>query len=220
MPVSIDIQIASRSFTLFAERGMYWADQSILFIADTHFGKEATFRWGGIPVPVGVTEATLKKVKSMLRRTQASRLFILGDMFHARSSIAPEVRESLERFFAEFSSVEITLVRGNHDARVGAFPESWPIRIVDPGLVIDQVALGHHPRQVPAGADVYLCGHLHPAVQVSSGLERLGKLPCFWHSRGQFVLPAIGEFTGTHVIKLCDNESAWITAEDAIFPYP
>jgi uncharacterized protein len=220
MPDSIDIHIATRSFTLFAERGLFWADKSILFIADTHFGKEATFRRTGIPVPVGVTDATLTKVKRMLRRTQACRLCILGDMFHARSSIAPDVRESLERFFAEFSSVEITLVRGNHDVRVGAFPESWPIKVVDPGLVIDRVALGHHPGQVPAGADVYLCGHLHPAIQVSSGSERLGKLPCFWHSRGQLVLPAIGEFTGTHLINLSEDESAWITAENAIFPCP
>jgi uncharacterized protein len=217
VPDSIDIQIADHTFTLFAERALYWPAQSMLFVADTHFGKEATFRRGGIPVPDGVTDATLEKIGRMLERTQASRFFILGDMFHARSSIAPVVRASLERFFTGFSKVDITLVRGNHDARVGALPKSWPIKVVDPGLMIDRVALGHHPGQIPSGADVYLCGHLHPAIRVSSRRESLGKMPCFWHSHGQLVLPAIGEFTGTHVVHLSDGESAWITAENMIF---
>jgi metallophosphoesterase superfamily enzyme len=120
----------------------------------------------------------------------------------------------------EFGSLDITLIRGNHDVRVGALSESWPIKVVDPGIVIEQVALGHHPGQVPYGVDVYLCGHLHPAIHFSIGSERLGKLPCFWYSRRQLVLPAIGKFTGTHVIKLSDDESAWITAENTIFPHP
>ncbi len=171
-------------------------------------------------MPVGATDATLANITRMLRRTQASRLCILGDMFHARSSIAPDVRESLERFFTEFSRVEMTLIRGNHDVRVGAFPNSWPIKIVDPGLSIDRVSLGHHPAEVPAGADLYLCGHLHPAISVSSGAERLGKMPCFWHSRGQLVLPAIGAFTGTQVVNPSLGDSAWITADDKIFRYP
>ena len=86
MPNSIDIQIATHSFTLFAERGMLWPDQSILFIADTHFGKEATFRRTGIPVPVGVTDATLTNVTRMLRRTQASRLGQVRDWHRVSSA--------------------------------------------------------------------------------------------------------------------------------------
>ncbi len=219
MPDSIEIQLNGYSFQLLADGGLFWPTQSILFVADTHFGKEATFRRGGIPVPVGATDATLVKIKRMLSRTHAFRLCILGDMFHARSSISPDVREALEHFFAEFSRVKILLIRGNHDMRVGSLPYTWPIEILDPGTMIESVSLGHHPAELPTGATVYLCGHVHPAVQVSSTTERLGKMPCFWHSRGQLVLPAVGEFTGTHVVTLSDGDNVWLAVENQIYRY-
>ncbi len=219
MPDSIDIELAGVHFQLFADCGLFWPAQSMLFIADTHFGKEATFRRSGIPVPVGATDATIAKISRMLHRTNAARLCILGDMFHARSSIDAIVFDSLQLFFAKFLSLEISLIRGNHDARVGPLPDEWPIEVFDAGKMIDRVALGHHPAVLPAGADIYLCGHIHPAVKGLSRKEAQGRIPCFWHSRGQLVLPAIGAFTGTHVITLSAGDIAWITAENQILRY-
>jgi metallophosphoesterase superfamily enzyme len=140
-------------------------------------------------------------------------------MFHAKSSLGNDVRLSWENFLCEFSATQVLLVRGNHDVRVGPLPKDWPIQIVDPGMIIERVALGHHPSEMPSGADVYLCGHIHPAIQVSSRTERLGRLPCFWLSRGQLVLPAIGEFTGTHLVTLAEGDSAWIAADNEICCY-
>jgi DNA ligase-associated metallophosphoesterase len=219
VPESIDIQLAGFSFQLLADYGLFWPDQSMLFVADTHLGKDATFRRGGIPVPTGATDATLARISKMLRRTCAARFCILGDMLHAKSSIATDVRKSLENFFLEFSSVQMTLVLGNHDTRVGALPRNWPIEVLNPRTLIDSVAIGHHPSELPPGAQVYLCGHVHPAIRISSRSERLGKLPCFWHSRGQVVLPAIGEFTGTHVVTLAAEDNAWIVADNQIYAY-
>ena len=219
MPDAIDIELGGNSFQLLADCGLFWPAQSILFVADTHFGKEATFRRGGIPVPSGTTNATLAKIVRMLRKTNAKQFYILGDMFHARSSIAKDVSEAIEQFFAEFSGVAMSLVRGNHDAKVGPLPSTWPIDVIDPGKQIGNVALGHHPATIPVGADVYLCGHIHPALRVSTRTQRLGKMRCFWYSGGQFVLPAIGEFTGTHAITLASDDQAWIVAENQIYRY-
>jgi uncharacterized protein len=216
----IDTELAGHRFQLFADCGLFWPAQSLLFVADTHFGKEATFRRGGIPVPSGTTDATLNKIAQLLRRTGAKRFCILGDMLHARSSIATDVRKSLEKFFSEFSDREMTLVRGNHDVRVGALPSSWPIEVINPGKLIENVALGHHPGELPDNSQLYLCGHIHPAIRVSSKTERLSKLPCFWYSQGQLVLPAIGEFTGTHLVKLSAGDRAWIVAEQQIYAFP
>ncbi len=155
----------------------------------------------------------------MLRRSNATRICILGDMFHARSSITRDVSASLELFFAEFACIEILLVRGNHDAKIGKLPPSWPIEILQAGTLIESVSLTHHPQDLPVEATVALCGHIHPAIRISSRAERLGKLPCFWFSRGQMVLPAIGDFTGTHVVQLADNEQAWFVAENQIHSY-
>ena len=213
----IDIQLAGHSFQLLANCGLFWPAQSMLFVADTHFGKEATFRSHGIPVPIGATAATLAKIAEMLRRTGAERLCILGDMFHARSSIVKDVRESLDRFFDEFKMVEVSLILGNHDTHLGTQLSSWPIKILEAGTTICSITLAHLPTAKPEGADLVLCGHIHPAIRVSSNTERFGKLPCFWHSRGQLVLPAIGDFTGTQVVRLAKEEQAWFIADQNIY---
>jgi len=219
MPKIIQVELAGQPFQLFAECGLYRPTPSMLFVADTHFGKEATFRRHGLPVPAGTTDATLEKISCMLFRTRTQRLCILGDMFHARSSLSDNVCQSLENFFAAHCDVKIMLIRGNHDASVGKLPKHWPIEIVDPGVIIEKVALGHHPTAVPEGGDIYLCGHVHPAIRVSSRTERLGKLPCFWYSRGQLVLPAIGDFTGTHAVTLSVGDKAWITTQNEIYDF-
>ena len=220
MAESIDIQLAGHAFQLFANCGLFWPARSTLFVADTHFGKEATFRRHGIPVPVGATSATLSKIAEMLRRTDARKLCILGDMFHARSSIVKDVRESIDTFLKEFSFVEVTLIRGNHDVKIDKLLGSWPIEVLEAGVAIDGLVLTHHPAAVPEGADLLLCGHIHPAVRISSATDHFGKLPCFWHSCGQLVLPAIGDFTGTHVVNLAKEDAAWFIAENEIYSHP
>jgi hypothetical protein len=47
-------------------------------------------------------------------------------------------------------------------------------------------------------------------------MDSVGKLPCFWLSKRQFVLPAIGEFTGTQVIKPNKSDQTWVIADDQI----
>lgn len=216
MPSSLTTQLAGHSWELYADRGLYWPSKRILFVADTHFGKEATFRRHGVPVPVGSTEATLSAIRRMLDHTQAERLVILGDMFHARSSLSPDVIESLDQFFHESNDVTFTLIRGNHDARLGQLPATWPLEVIEPTMHIDRIALGHYPMPLPKSADLYLCGHLHPAIRLGSRADSLGKLPCFWLSDGCFVLPAIGDFTGTHQIEPKPSDQAWLIGEGEI----
>lgn len=198
---------------------MFWPEQNTLFVADTHFGKDATFRAQGAPVPAGSTDGTLAKLSKLIRETGADRLCILGDMFHARSSLSTNVKKALGGFFGEHADVAWLLVLGNHDARVGQLPQDWPIQTVDSGFKIQRVAIGHHPGKVPQGSDIYLCGHIHPAVRVASRGDSLGKLPCFWHSRGCVVLPAIGEFTGTHIVQPASHDDVWIVAGDVVLRY-
>ena len=210
----MDVDLAGIALQLHADRAVFWPEQRALFVADTHFGKAATFRRHGIPVPSGSTAGTLRKIESLLQSTSATRLIILGDMFHARSSLSLKVRELLEAFFARHDEIDFTLVRGNHDAQVGPLPSSWPIEVVEPGVRMGSVALGHHPAPVPEDASLLLCGHLHPAVRFSVGGEDFGKLSCFWLSKRCFVLPAIGEFTGTHAIQPQSDDQTWMILDE------
>lgn len=215
-PGSIFATLAGTRMQLFASRAAFCPEHDTLFVADLHLGKDATFRRHGIPVPLGSSGETLQTISRLLSDTSASRLVILGDLFHARSSLTTETVAAVESFFAAHSRVEFLLVRGNHDAHVGNLPGDWPIRTVEEGERMGQLALGHHPGPVPDGADLWLCGHLHPSIRIGSGRDSFGKLPCFWYSSGCLVFPAIGEFTGTHVVQPQKDDRTWLVAESQI----
>ena len=213
---SLSVSIEGIDFRLLSKRGLYWPEQKTLFIADTHFGKEATFRSQGVAVPRGSTQGTLSTIVQMISDCQASRLILLGDMFHARSSISQDIRESLDAFFVTHAQLRFTLVLGNHDKGILALTKGWPIEIVDSGTSIESVSISHLPQAPSPPSKLLLCGHLHPAYRFSSRMDSIGKLPCFWLSNRQLVLPAIGEFTGTQVIQPNKSDQTWVIADDQI----
>jgi len=213
---SIQVSIEGINVWLLSKRGLYWPEQQTLFIADTHFGKEATFRSQGLAVPRGSTQGTLTTIAKMISECQASRLILLGDMFHARSSISQDVKESLDAFFAAHSKLRFSLVLGNHDRGIRTLTNSWPIEILDSGTSIDSISISHLPQEPSPATKLLLCGHLHPAYRFSSKMDSVGKLPCFWLSNRQFVLPAIGEFTGTQVIQPSKSDQTWVIADDQV----
>ena len=219
MPKFIEVTIGSNEWMLLGDRGLYWHDQRALFVADTHFGKEATFRRNGLPVPRGSTDETLRTISRMLTRTEATCLTILGDMFHARSSLSADVRESLDRFFAKHVEVEFRLVLGNHDKHVGQLPGHWPIETVDAGMQVGDVTLSHMPDASDANNNLVLCGHLHPSIQLRSPTDRSGRLPCFWLHDGCLILPAIGNFTGTHLIEPNQKDRVWMVLGEELMEY-
>ncbi len=216
MTSCIDAKIEGIAFQLFADRGLYWPAQRTLFIADTHFGKDATFRRSGIPVPAGSTETTLAAIDRMLNTSGATCLIILGDMFHARSSLSPSTVESLDAFFGRHADVCFKLILGNHDRHIRSLPAAWPIGILQPGEIIENVVLTHEPGFVPDTASLLLCGHIHPSIRIGTRSDRLGKIGCFWLSNRCLVLPAIGDFTGTHAITPAKDDKIWLVVEDNI----
>jgi uncharacterized protein len=213
---SFAVSVEGIDFRLLAKRGIFWPEKQTLFIADTHFGKEVTFRRHGIAAPRGSTQGTLATIAEMIAECQASRVVLLGDMFHARSAISTDIGESLDAFFAAHLPLRTTLVLGNHDRGMSKLIERWPIEIVDSGTSIDCISISHLPQPPSPSTRLLMCGHLHPAYRFSSRTDSVGKLPCFWLSHRQLVLPAIGEFTGTQVVQPRGTDQTWVIVEDQI----
>ncbi len=211
----LDVEIEGRVLRLMAARGVYLPASETLLVADTHFGKEATFRNHQIPVPSGATEATLGVIATMLRTTEAKQLVILGDLFHATCSKAADVMQSLDQFFTTFQHVEMHLTLGNHDRRLGKLPASWSLNISQ-RMELGGIQLAHEPQILDASACLLCCGHIHPAVRVSRASDRTGKLPCFWLTERQLILPAIGSFTGTHLVRPGKSDRVWVCAEGQV----
>ncbi|MEO1528746.1 MAG: ligase-associated DNA damage response endonuclease PdeM [Planctomycetota bacterium] len=211
----VEVCLGGVTLELLPGRGVYWRDQETLLVADTHLGKEASFRHQTMPVPSGTTTGTLAQVQTLLDQTGARRLVILGDMFHDEHSLAEDVVASIDEFFRSNPTVRFLLTKGNHDERLKSLPIDWPLEVVTEYRIAD-VALTHQPGEAKFAADLVLCGHIHPAYRIGSATDKLGKLPCYWFSAKHLVLPAIGEFTGTHRIRKRKGDRVWLIADGQV----
>lgn len=203
---------------LLGDRGVYWPAQRMLLVADPHLGKEATFRASGLAVPSGATDGTLAAIGRMIEQTDAVKLVILGDLFHARSSLAREVTNLFAGFLNLYEHVAVSLVKGNHDVSTGPLSSDWTLQVIDPPWDIDGVTLLHFPDRPTERSTIALAGHLHPAMRIGDGVCTTGKVPCFYFDAqlSCLVLPAIGEFTGTATVRPEADDRAWVLADGEV----
>jgi uncharacterized protein len=206
-------------FRPLAKRGLYWVDQNALLVADLHLGKEATFCHEGIAVPRGASERTLEVIAEMLQITGASQLMILGDLFHAKSSLADDMKSLFAKFLLDTTPVQVSLIKGNHDRAVGELPTDWPMQVVQSPYVIGEIELSHFPDHAAPECSLRIAGHVHPAVRLRGTGHAEGNLACFHYDaqRRCLTLPAVGAFTGTKQIRPTGQDRVWIVSENELF---
>ena len=95
--------------------GLLWrpfaSEGSTVLAADTHFGKDATFRSLGIAVPSGPDGETLARLTRALQDTKARRLVILGDFFHARAGLTESTLAALRAWRLTHADIDLVLDR-------------------------------------------------------------------------------------------------------------
>jgi DNA ligase-associated metallophosphoesterase len=202
---------------LLPERALHLPQSRTLVVADAHFGKAATFRARGVPVPQGTTRGTLARLDVALAATSATAVVFLGDLFHAREAHAEDTLAALTDWRRRWPALRLTLVEGNHDRHAGAVPAALDVEVVQEPWLMDGLALCHHPQQV-AGRHV-LAGHLHPCAWLNDGAGGL-RLPCFWVRPHLTLLPAFGEFTGGAPIERESGDTVVVVADGRLFRLP
>lgn len=207
--------IAGQSVRLLAERAVFWEREAALIVADLHWGKAASFRAAGIPIPPGTTSDDLRRLDRAIRRTGARRLILLGDLFHARAGReALPTLASIAAWRVSHASVDILLVRGNHDRQAGDPPPELGMTVVDAPYRVAPFELLHHPGVSANGYT--LAGHIHPAFVVSGAGRQWERLPCFLIGPEGAVLPAFGSFTGTAEIEPRATDRVFVVAGDEV----
>jgi len=210
----LQVEVGGARLVLLPERAAYLPEQGSLLVADVHVGKAASFRGLGVPVPQGTTRGTLARLSAALAATQAARLIVLGDFVHSSRSYGRATVQALAQWRAAHASLRITLLRGNHDARAGDPPLELGIEVIDAPLRCGPYLLAHEPAAMPRA--YVLAGHVHPCVVVGSrGFDRL-RLPCFHFGRSVGVLPAFGEFTGSHALPREPGDRVFAIAEACV----
>ncbi len=208
------LTIGAEPLVLLPQKAVWLPLRKTLLVADAHIGKAVSFRALGVPVPRGTTSQTLDALSRIVDAHGARRIVFLGDFLHSARSHAPQTQAALERWRERHGTLELVLVRGNHDDRAGDPPGALRIECVDEPWLLGGLALGHHPR---ARAEGYvLAGHLHPCISVAGRANDHLRLPCFWFGPAVGVLPAFGAFTGMHPVRPAPGERVFAIAEERV----
>ena len=190
----LPITYAAHTVWLLPEHALWWPEGRVLFVADLHMGKAATYRALGQPVPSGTTAENLRRLSQLIDHYQPKQLIFLGDFLHAAQARTASVLSQLQRWRHSHGDLTCTLVRGNHDSRAGDPPDALTISVVNEPYIVGPFAACHYPQAHATQA--VLAGHLHPTVQLQGPARDRLRLPCFVVEQRSAILPAFGEFTG------------------------
>ncbi|MEP6558308.1 MAG: ligase-associated DNA damage response endonuclease PdeM [Burkholderiales bacterium] len=184
---------------LLPDHALWWPAGRVLFIADLHLGKAATYRALGQPVPSGTTRENLRRLDALITQHRPAQLVFLGDFLHGPLAQQASLLGPLHAWRTSHAAVAMTLVRGNHDDRAGDPPATLAIEVVDEPHCIGPFACCHIPQR--HASHFVLAGHVHPVCHLSGRGRDSMRMPCFVGDEGGAILPAFGEFTGGHRIE-------------------
>jgi DNA ligase-associated metallophosphoesterase len=200
--------------TLLPQRAAYWHGRRTLLVADPHFGKAATFRQAGIPIPRGTTTTDLARLDEALDACAAERIVFLGDLLHSRTGRGEQTLAAVAEWRSRHAQLEVVLVRGNHDRSAGDPPGDWGFECVKGPVADGPFVFTHEPTECAAG--YALSGHLHPCVRLEDGIGPGMRAACFWFGEKFAVLPSFGSFTGAHRVRPEHGDRVFAVGPDCV----
>jgi DNA ligase-associated metallophosphoesterase len=229
----MQIELGRETLTLLPPGGVFLPDHGALLVADLHLGKGAAFRAAGRAVPSGTSAETLERLSHLLASVpEATSVWVLGDLFHALAGVTPELEGTWRRWREMRPELEVTLVRGNHDAAVVDVARGWGCRVLEPPGRLGTLELRHEPREpteVEGGrrargaerdAAWGVAGHLHPVVRLREGRRSGLRLPCFWLRDRDLVLPALGAFVDGARLRPGPGDRIFVPAGAQVLEIP
>jgi uncharacterized protein len=132
--------------------------------------------------------------------------------------MTPGLFESLCAWRARWSSLDFTIVLGNHDRGAEQFYSECGFSWVKAPALLGGIECRHHPIDGAHGVGpLALAGHLHPVVRLNGPGRDSLRTPCFVVGERQIVLPAFGEFVGGSLVTPCEGERLLIATARGVF---
>jgi DNA ligase-associated metallophosphoesterase len=205
------VESASRTAEVFLlpHRAVYWPCARSLLVADLHWGKCETFRAAGAPLPQGLLQSDLQRLDAALRSTESERLVVIGDLLHASMGITEWLVDCIHAWRAQHRTLEILVVPGNHDRRIGTVADAWGLTLASSSHEEGPFVFTHDPGDIPPEAVGFAwAGHIHPMITLRGRGDAI-RVPAFHMTPGAGILPAFSSFT--------DGISVVPTAGDSVF---
>ena len=207
--MTLTIEIQQQRFLLHASGAIFWKDKNMLLISDVHLGKVAHFRKHGIAIPNETIFENFIRLTKVVNFFKPQSIVFLGDLFHSK------INKEWDLFsrWTQSISAKIFLIEGNHDIVAKYKYTDLQIEIFKE-WVVDGFLLTHYPEERQG---VYnFCGHVHPGIKLKGIGKQSLKLPCFFQSEKQLILPAFGEFTGNFYLTPRENDNVYAITKDEV----
>jgi DNA ligase-associated metallophosphoesterase len=163
-----------------------------------------------VPAKAGIQ--TLLSLKAILERYKPEQVYFLGDLFH---SVYNKDWERFIQFRRGYVKITFHLIEGNHDILNDEEWQAAELKVHREKLELGPFTLVHDPDlEVERGFKI--AGHLHPCVLIKGPGKQSLRIPCFWRSEHQMVLPSFGSFTGMHKIKAKKGDDIYLVTEEHI----
>lgn len=193
---------------MLADKAIYWPAESCLMVSDLHLGKGGHFRRAGIPIPKGAFLHDLDRLSNLLETFDVKKVLFLGDLFH---SLNNSECEEAGRLFRSIPEIDFELVPGNHDVLSLEKYTEFGLSVTGEDHRIRHFRFVHEPVEMVEGFFLF-CGHIHPGVVIGGN-----RIPCFWKSEWQMVLPSFGSFTGSVRVADKPGDQLYCLVENTIF---
>jgi DNA ligase-associated metallophosphoesterase len=185
----VPLSFAGEAFFATAQSALFWPVQQALLVADLHLEKASWFARLGQFLPPYDSHATLTALAGDLERTEARRLFCLGDSFHDRLGCERLPADARELLTGLSAKLDWTWIVGNHDP---GFADHCGGRIAEEvelgGIILRHEAVREETRPE-------ISGHFHPKLRLHLKGRHVSRR-CFVTSSSKMIMPAFGSLTG------------------------
>jgi DNA ligase-associated metallophosphoesterase len=216
----VPFSFAGETFEATAAGALYWRAQDALLVADLHLEKASWFARAGQFLPPYDSHATLSALTQEVDRTNATRLYCLGDSFHDRFGCERLPASARDLLTSLTAHLDWTWIVGNHDP---GFSDHCGGRIAEEvevaGIILRHEAIRGEPRPE-------ISGHFHPKLRLHLKGRQVSRR-CFVTSATKIIMPAFGALTGgldAHHPEILGsvgaNAAALVPVSDRLLRFP
>lgn len=198
--------IRGQHFDMHFSGVLFWKEPGLLFVSDLHLGKISHFRKYGAAIPTAAIPQNFDHLDECISHFSPSSICFLGDLFHSYLNAEWQLFET----WVQKICCKMVLVTGNHDIISPHKYEALGIQVA-PEVAMDGFLFTHQPEEREGYFTV--SGHIHPAVRIRGTGRQSLRLPCFFMSPRQLILPAFGSFTGMHTMEKTAGDEVFAIAD-------